>query len=56
MKEKIINKEAGKSDQMQLKSPGRNIGGEEKYRQSSETNTGKRSAQSQRSKLAPDAT
>jgi len=50
MKEKIImiNKEAGKSNQTQLKSPGRNIGGEEKYRQSSEKRYGK----TQRSKSA----
>ena len=35
MKEIFINKEAGKSNQTQLKSPGRDIGGEEKYEQSS---------------------
>jgi len=40
---------------MQLKTTGRNVEGEKKYRQSSEKQ-GKRSAQSQRSKLAADAT
>jgi len=47
MKEKNINKEAVKNNQTQLKSPGRNVGGEETYRQSSGKNKEKRSAQRQ---------
>jgi len=56
MKKKCINKEVGKNNQSQLKTPGCNVKGEGKYRQSSEKNKEKRSAQSQRSKLAADAT
>jgi len=56
MNEKNVDKEVGKHDQTQLKTPRRDVGGEEKYRQSSEKNKEKCKALSQCSKLAPDAT
>jgi len=44
MKEKNINKEAGKNNQTQLRSPGRNVGGEKNYRQSNKKNKNKKAA------------
>jgi len=52
----IINEEAGKKKyQTQLKTPGRNVEGEKTNIDNEAENKEKRSAQSQRSKLAADA-
>ena len=50
----IVNEEAKKNNQTQLKTTGRNVEGEKKCTQSSEKYE-KRSALSQRSKVAADA-
>jgi len=56
MKEKNVNKEAGRKYQTQLKTAGHNVEARKNIENQAKKIKGKRSARSQRSKLAADAT